>query len=746
MAENETNGQADDALEGKPASSGMESDAQNEVETLRQRFEFLEKASEMLAGSLDFKTTLANVARLAVPHIGDWCAVDLCGGDFCDDINSVQRLTVEHVDPSKIELAYELERRYPSDPDAPGGLRSVLRSGKAEFVPLIPDELLTAAAKDEEHLQLIRKLGLVSYMIHPLIARGRTLGAISLVAAESGREYDQEDFALAEDLARRAAQAIDNAILYQSVQQTEARLREQLDFNNAIMASLGEGVCAVDHDGLITYMNPTAERLLGWSFEEIRGRDMHDTIHYRKMDGSHFPAEESPLLNVMKAGMPYSSSDDIFLRKDGSILPVEYTSSPIVSDSRITGAALAFHDITERKRQRNELIAQREWFRITLGSIGDAVIATDTTGIVTFLNEVAQTLTGWSAADAIGRPLIDIFNIINEETGEAALNPVEKVIESGMVVGLANHTVLISKDGGEIPIDDSAAPIRNAGGEMIGVILVFHDITERKRAEDAMKRANQRMTRILESIGDAFIALDRDWRFTYVNRKAVQILTNGESKQADLLGKVIWGEFPDLIWTDLYEHYHRALREQAPISFEYQDASGSWFGAHAYPTFDGLSVFFQNITDRKKGEEERLLLLQGAQESERRFREIVDLMAGIFWEADARTLRFSFVSDRAESILGYPIEKWLASPDFWTSIIHEQDREAVMSACQTAVATGAEQNFEYRAIAVDGHSVSLRTVIYADRNPKGVSMLRGVMADISNLPPETNSSPVDTGE
>jgi signal transduction histidine kinase len=138
-------------------------------------------------------------------------------------------LTVEHDDPEKVAWAHELERRYPPEPNAPQGVPQVLRSGRSELYPEISDEMLVAAARDPEHLRLMRKLGIRSGMIVPLVVRGRTLGAITLVTAESGRRYEREDLELAEELARRAALAVDNARLYDEAQKeiAERKLVEE---------------------------------------------------------------------------------------------------------------------------------------------------------------------------------------------------------------------------------------------------------------------------------------------------------------------------------------------------------------------------------------------------------------------------------------------------------------------------------------------------------------------------------------
>ncbi len=137
----------------------------------------------------------------------------------------------------------------------------------------------------------------------------------------------------------------------------------------------------------------------------------------------------------------------------------------------------------ERKVGEERLHEQREWLSVTLASIGDAVIATDTEGRVTFLNGVAQSLTGWLSEEAQGQPLEAVFPIFNDQTRQPVENPVERVLREGVVVGLANHTVLIARDGAERPVDDSAAPIRDGMGKMIGAVLVFRDVAEQRRAE-----------------------------------------------------------------------------------------------------------------------------------------------------------------------------------------------------------------------------------------------------------------------
>ena len=163
-------------------------------------------------------------------------------------------------------------------------------------------------------------------------------------------------------------------------------------------------------------------------------------------------------------------------------------------------------EIERRRRVEDELRAQREWLEVTLTSIGDAVISTDPDARITFLNPRAEVMTGWTAADAVGRPIAEVFRIVNEETRAPVENPVAEVLATGAIVGLANHTVLISRHGDAIAIEDSAAPIREPGGATRGVVLVFHDVGDRRELE---RQLVQRAARLAEADRrkDEFIAM-----------------------------------------------------------------------------------------------------------------------------------------------------------------------------------------------------------------------------------------------
>ena len=171
--------------------------------------QLLSDASRVLASTLDYEQTLESVARLAVGALADWCAVDLVESD-----GSIRQVVVSHRDEAKIRWAKELNKRYPPDRSGPSGVGQVIRSGRPEIYPEITDDLLVATARDPDHLAIMRELQIKSGLIVPMIARGRTLGALTLISTRQGRRYGEEDSSLAMELATRAAIAIDNAQLY----------------------------------------------------------------------------------------------------------------------------------------------------------------------------------------------------------------------------------------------------------------------------------------------------------------------------------------------------------------------------------------------------------------------------------------------------------------------------------------------------------------------------------------------------
>jgi GAF domain-containing protein/CheY-like chemotaxis protein/two-component sensor histidine kinase len=196
--------------------------AYDELQKITRRARLMADVGTLLSSSLDHQGVLRQLSELLVPTIADWCAVDVL-----DELGNVQRLAAFHSDPQKVALVLELERRYPTDPQSPRGVPHVLATGQSEWAAEIPEALLASAARDAEHLRLIHTLSLHSYVIVPLHARGRILGALTLVYAESARCYALEDVRFIEELAARAALSLDNALLFQEQVKARGRLERQ---------------------------------------------------------------------------------------------------------------------------------------------------------------------------------------------------------------------------------------------------------------------------------------------------------------------------------------------------------------------------------------------------------------------------------------------------------------------------------------------------------------------------------------
>jgi PAS domain S-box-containing protein len=280
---------------------------------------------------------------------------------------------------------------------------------------------------------------------------------------------------------------------------------ESATYLAAIVDSTDDAIISKNLSGIIQTWNKAAERIFGYMAQEAIGQSILLIIPPELHD------EEKTILARLGRGERIDHYETVRRRKDGRLIDISLTVSP-VRDAKgaIVGASKIARDITEQKQAQRVLYESEERWRLTLESIGDAVIATDASAIVTFANAVAIRLLGRPKTEIIGRPLAEVFTIVNEQTRKAVDSPVDRVIREGFVVGLANHTVILRPDGTEVPIDDSAAPIRDREQRLAGVVLVFRDISEKKRSQSQLQRWNAELeARVRERTRELIASQDR---------------------------------------------------------------------------------------------------------------------------------------------------------------------------------------------------------------------------------------------
>ncbi|MBA2290848.1 MAG: PAS domain S-box protein [Gemmatimonadales bacterium] len=312
-----------------------------------------------------------------------------------------------------------------------------------------------------------------------------------------------------------------------------------------------------------------------------------------------------------------------------------------------------------RRRVEEDLRKQSEWLRITLASIGDAVISTDIEGRVTFMNKVAEDLTGWPMPEALGRALPEVFHIINEQTRRRVQDPAQHALKDGSIVGLANHTILMSRDGTERPIDDSAAPIRDVGGAVSGAVLVFRDVMEQRRVELEHRQAEARYRSLVDATAQIVWTTDPHG----------QVVEDCPSWRA-FTGQTYeqwkgWG-WTNAVHPDDREHtaqvWGRSVASKSICQLVYRlrrhDGEYRWSVVRVVPVMDVQGDIREwvgmitDITERKQAGD-------ALEESEAKFKLLFECSPLPKWALEVKTLRFVDVNEAAIQLYGYTREEFL---------------------------------------------------------------------------------------
>jgi PAS domain S-box-containing protein len=494
---------------------------------------FLADISAALSDSLDYKTVLQQVAQLAVPHLADWCIVSTLELD-----GSVEWIAVTHGDPTRGEIARQLQRRYPRHIDEPSGVSRALRTGRPVLFSHDSDDLRAGRARDPEHLDMLRMLGSQSSIIVPLTAHGQVLGAISLIMAESGRRHEPEDASLAEHLAQRCAQAVENARLYRAAQQEIAARREAeqalraseerlLALHNAsrvVAAQMGDSNAVLDEvlNRAVDLLGGSSASLMVWQPDQgvfgcIRDTRLEpDQVRTRpdirlgdpSLTAQCFLRREPVVVNDYQAwefampwarriGMRAGLAVPLVRRGEVSgVLVVGATQdNPKLFNDDDARLALLFADLaatslavsSEFERQLKEKLDERDSARyqteLILNSVADGIYGVDTQGKITFINPAAAHMLGFEPDELVGAESHPMMHY--SRLDGSAYPHLDCPIWSTLQTGEERHVsdeVFWRKGGSSFPVEYTATPMRQ-GDAIVGAVVTFRDITARVQAE-----------------------------------------------------------------------------------------------------------------------------------------------------------------------------------------------------------------------------------------------------------------------
>ena len=444
-----------------------------------------------------------------------------------------------------------------------------------------------------------------------------------------------------------------------------------------------EIVTVVDPDGTLRYANPAWGRALGYDPEQAVGT-MNVLDHVHPDDLAHVLEETAEAL--AKGGVVTNEAEYRFRRKYGSWLWMQSVGTYLLDDPAVGGVVVVSRDVTERKEAEERLRLQAQ----LLGAVGEAVIALDADRKVVYWNRAAEEMYGFSAEEAVGRRLMD--RVVPEDLRTHA----EEVMAS-VRAGLSwkGEFVVRRRDGTPLTVEATNTPVLGEDGEQVGVLGVLRDITERKEAEEALRRSEAELFSVLESITDGFFILDHEMRFAYVNSQAALMM---ERTREDLVGERLWED------PTFYPKYRRAVAEGRTVEFEaYYPPLKRWYGVRAYPSQSGLSVYFQDVTERKVVEE-------ALRESEERFRGAFEdapngaALVGLPSSSPDSDKRYLRVNRALCEMLGYSEEELLSKTS--SEVTHPDDLENSKARTQQIMRDGGSRYaIEKRYVRSDGRVV-----------------------------------------
>ncbi|HEV7807189.1 MAG TPA: PAS domain S-box protein [Solirubrobacteraceae bacterium] len=356
------------------------------------------------------------------------------------------------------------------------------------------------------------------------------------------------------------------------------------------LRQLPAAAAVFDVAGRLVYANVRARAL-------VAPQEHSGALDVVDHDGRAYDGDEWSLLRALAAGEPVDGEERLLRRSDGSEVVLRCSSSQILDEDRsVVAGVLMLADVTDDRRDRERLST----FERLLERTDDAIVGTDVDFCLTIWNAGAERLYGYTADEVLGRPAREVASYVGDESRHQ--------LEGELLDDDRTRTAITAqrKDGTLVEVDIHAVAVRDGRGDVVGYLGVHRDMTARRRAEDERQAAQRRIETILESITDAFVAVDGQWRYTYVNDLALERMRarlGPELRREEVLGRGMWELFPSIVETELHERYQEAMRERRPVQFEaFIPGDDEWVDAHAYPSDGGLSIYYRDVSDRKRAE------------------------------------------------------------------------------------------------------------------------------------------------
>ncbi len=507
-------------------------------------------------------------------------------------------------------------------------------------------------------------------------------------------------------------------------------ITEQAERLRTTLSSIGDGVITTDNEGLVINLNPVAESLTGWSTEDAVGIPLEKVFSI--VDESTREPVVNPAMRALKEGIIVGlANHTILIAKNGTETPIDDSASPIRSkEGEIIGCVLVFRDITERKRVEQELSQSRQdlerrvvkrteelthtnlFLSTLLENVREGIVACDSEGILTLFNTATREFHGLPEDPLPAEQWADHYDLFYPD-GVTRMKkediPLFRALAGEAVKDV--EMVIAPKQGDQRTLFASGQAFHDEQGKVLGAVVSMHDITRRRQAEEALARAKdelearvaartaelaaseERATAIVTSIADGLITVDNEWRVTFMNPRGEEILRPLQKTDINVRGQVFWDEFPATIGTDIEVNFRNAMYERIPVHFEtFYRPLDMWFDVRVYPSRDGVSLYFLDITARKLAEQQLL-------SSESRFRAAVGAVSSLIWTNNAQG-EMEGVQPGWETFTGQKFDEYQGYG--WATAVHPEDAQPTIDAWNEAVAEKKTFVFEHRLRRADG--------------------------------------------